>query len=463
MEPVIQIRNLEHAFGTGELRRRVLNGVSTEIHPGEIILLTGPSGAGKTTILTLVGGLRRVQQGSVRVFGTELAGASQATLLGVRRRIGFIFQNPNLLDSLTVAQNVSLTLSWNGPVPAARARAKALEQLELVGLSDHVDKLPAQLSGGQRQRVAIARALVVEPQLILADEPTSALDRQTGREVVELLRRLAGERHCGILLVTHDSRILDIADRTLSLEDGQLVSRTRDAVRTVDQLSQGMAQLGRPSVLAREIASLGETGFFSFLGESVDELSRVRRALDAATAQVSNARFDQLLVATTIKAGQLLDADRVTLFVVDRAAGKLRSRVAQSGTDSLLSIEIPLGAGIAGQVATTGVPLRLRDAYESPVFNREIDRRTGYRTRSVLCMPVSNARGDVIAVAQVLNKRGADAFDAADEETFQRFLQPLGQLLESVLAMENPGVANAGRSAAVPGETTPGNGAAGSP
>jgi putative ABC transport system ATP-binding protein len=447
MEALLQIRDLHHAFGSGDTRRTVLHGVSAEIHPGEIVLLTGPSGAGKTTILTIAGGLRSVQAGSVRVFGRELYGAGKPELLSVRRRIGFIFQNPNLIASLSSWQNVALPLSWSGPVDAASVRQQAMAQLRLVGLEDHADKSPDQLSGGQRQRVAIARALVVQPGLILADEPTSALDRRTGREVVLLLQQLAQRQKCAILLVTHDHRILDIADRTLSLEDGRLVSRARDAVQVAGQLTAGVSRLGRPALMARELETLDEPSFFRFLEESTDELTELRRALDAARNQVASARFDRLLVATTIRTGQFLNAERVTLFVVDWAAGKLRSRVAQAGTDDLLSIEMDLHRGIAGQVARTGIPVRLRDAYDSPEFNPEVDQRTGYRTRSLLCLPVRRPSGEVIAVAQVLNKRDAGEFTADDEDRFREFLEPIGRLVGDLLALEHPETRQAGEAA----------------
>ena len=434
MEPLLRFRDVRHAFGEGTLRRQVLHGVNADLMPGQIVILTGPSGAGKTTILTLGGALRRVQAGSVIVFGQELAGADQAALLAVRRRIGFIFQSPNLLDSLTAVQNVALTLAWNGEAGAEEARRRALEQLERVGLADHAHKYPGQLSGGQRQRVAIARALVGEPQVILADEPTSALDRETGREVVELLHKLARQKGCAILLVTHDHRILDIADHTLSLEDGRLVSYARDAAQRTALLLSGLTQASRPEELQREINELDEAGFHRFMEESTDEFEQLRRKLEEARSQVAASQFDRLLVAATLKAGQLLDADRVTLFAVDRAAGKLRSRVAQSGSQELLQIELGLDQGIAGLVARNGETVNLEDAYEHPLFNRSIDQRSGYRTRSLLCVAVKDDAGQVIAVGQVLNKRGGGAFTAEDEERFQKFLEPIGRLLAGLQA-----------------------------
>ena len=436
MDPLIQIRDLHHAFGQGTLRKAVLQGVSAEIHRGEIVLLTGPSGAGKTTILTLIGGLRSVQGGSVRVFDEELFGASAATLLRLRRRIGFIFQSPNLLDALTACQNVALPLAWSGNIAPAEAQARALARLAEVGLAEHAHKHPAKLSGGQRQRVAIARALVVGPSLILADEPTSALDKHTGREVVELLQRLAQHQKCTVLLVTHDPRILDIADRTLSLEDGRLVSHVRDATKIATQLTAGVAQMARPEQLTRQLANLDEAAFFRFLDESTAEMDELRTALQTARAQLHSTRFDQLLIATTFKAGQLLQADRVTLFVIDAAAGKLRSRVAQSGTEQRLQIELDINQGVAGYVARTGEVVRLRDAYESPMFSRDVDRQTGYHTRSLMCLPVRNRSGQIVGVAQVLNRLDGGAFDVVDENRFREFLEPIGNLLENLLEAE---------------------------
>ncbi len=221
-EPLISVSDLSHVFGIGAAARTVLNHVSVDFYPGEITIVMGPSGAGKTTLLTLAGALRAVQDGSIRVAGRELRGASARDRLGVRRKIGFIFQHHNLLSSLTARENVQTGLAHLGGLSPAESRRRAGVMLQRVGLTGHEDKRPDQLSGGQRQRVAIARALVREPAIILADEPTAALDSHSGREVVDILQKLAREQRCAILLVTHDSRILDVADRMLTLEDGQI-------------------------------------------------------------------------------------------------------------------------------------------------------------------------------------------------------------------------------------------------
>lgn len=222
MASAIVIEGLNHHFGRGAVRRQVLFDVALEVAAGEIVLLTGPSGSGKTTLLTLIGGLRAAQGGRLRVLGRELVGASPLQLTLARREHGYIFQAHNLHRSLTATQNVRMALEMRGTLSDAEMDRRARRMLESVGLGDHLDVKPAQLSGGQKQRVAVARALVGEPPLLLADEPTAALDSRSGREVVLLMQRLAREQGCTILLVTHDSRILDIADRTLSLEDGRL-------------------------------------------------------------------------------------------------------------------------------------------------------------------------------------------------------------------------------------------------
>ncbi len=226
-QPVIQIKSLDHYFGRGELRKQVLFDIDLEINRGEIVLMTGPSGSGKTTLLTLVSGLRSPQSGSLKVLGKELCGASQSELVMARRNNGYIFQAHNLHKSLTALQNVQMGLEVHGKYSKAEMQQRALNMLEQVGLADRVNYYPENLSGGQKQRVAIARALVAHPAIVLADEPTAALDSKSGRDVVNLMQKLAREQGSTILLVTHDNRILDIADRVVHLEDGRLVNNAQ--------------------------------------------------------------------------------------------------------------------------------------------------------------------------------------------------------------------------------------------
>ncbi|HEY9860599.1 MAG TPA: DevA family ABC transporter ATP-binding protein [Candidatus Obscuribacterales bacterium] len=223
---VISIQHLNHYFGEGSLRKQVLFDINLEIQPGEIVLMTGPSGSGKTSLLTLIGGLRSPQEGSLQVLGQELSGASNHQAVQVRRNIGYIFQAHNLLKSLTAQQNVQMALQLQPELSEADMQSKAAHMLTAVGLGEHLNYYPAQLSGGQKQRVAIARALAHHPKLVLADEPTAALDSKSGRDVVNLMQRLAKEQGCTILMVTHDNRILDIADRVVHMEDGYLAQDT---------------------------------------------------------------------------------------------------------------------------------------------------------------------------------------------------------------------------------------------
>jgi putative ABC transport system ATP-binding protein len=233
-DTVISIQNLDHYFGQGKLRKQVLFDINLEINAGEIIIMTGPSGSGKTTLLTLVGGLRSAQSGSLYVLGQELCGATARQLTKARRHHGYIFQAHNLHGSLTALQNVKMGLEVHRGIPTQEMKRLATEMLGAVGLADRVNYYPDDLSGGQKQRVAIARALVSQPKIVLADEPTAALDKKSGRDVVELMQNLAKEQGCTILLVTHDNRILDIADRIIYMEDGHLISDGVDATAKVE-------------------------------------------------------------------------------------------------------------------------------------------------------------------------------------------------------------------------------------
>jgi putative ABC transport system ATP-binding protein len=223
--PVIEIQNLDHYFGHGALRKQVLFDISLDINAGEIIIMTGPSGSGKTTLLTLAGGLRSAQSGSLKILDQELCGASTAQLTQARRRHGYIFQAHNLHSSLTAIQNVRMSLELHPNLSVEEMLGRSQAILEEVGLGDRLNYYPDNLSGGQKQRVAIARALVSAPKIVLADEPTAALDKKSGRDVVELMQTLAKEQGCTILMVTHDNRILDIADRIVYMEDGRLANQ----------------------------------------------------------------------------------------------------------------------------------------------------------------------------------------------------------------------------------------------
>jgi putative ABC transport system ATP-binding protein len=221
--PVVDIAGLDHWFGEGPARKQALFDIDLKLDRGSFTVLMGPSGSGKTTLLTLIGCLRSVQKGTLRLLGQDLHGAAEAQLVIMRRRLGFIFQAHNLHESLTARQNVMIGAQVHSGVADDVADRAARHLLGLVGLAERVDYLPANLSGGQKQRVAVARALVGNPDLLLADEPTAALDKDSATEVVALLRRIGASRGMTTLLVTHDNRILDHADRILTLEDGRIV------------------------------------------------------------------------------------------------------------------------------------------------------------------------------------------------------------------------------------------------
>lgn len=220
----IKAAHLDHFFGKGEARKQAVWDVSLEVARGSLTVLMGPSGSGKTTVLTLLGCLREVQSGSVQLLGHELLGASEATMVSLRRRLGFIFQAHNLHESLTATQNVMMGLQVHGPGEPSKQLVAAHHMLGLLGLADRLDYLPANLSGGQKQRVAVARALVSNPEIVFADEPTAALDKESGVNIVKMLKGLGRERGTTTLMVTHDNRILDMADRIVTLEEGRIVS-----------------------------------------------------------------------------------------------------------------------------------------------------------------------------------------------------------------------------------------------
>jgi putative ABC transport system ATP-binding protein len=221
---LVDARDLNFFFGSNGLRKQVLSHVNFQVGSGEIVILTGPSGSGKTTLLTLIGGLRTAKEGQLHVLGNDLIGASDSQLMELRRQIGFIFQAHNLHRSLTALENVRMGLEVHGTMSTREMNAAAQQILQRVGLEDRCDHYPHQLSGGQKQRVAVARALIARPKLVLADEPTAALDGKSGRDVVELMSAITSEHGGAVLMVTHDNRILDIADRITRMEDGRVIN-----------------------------------------------------------------------------------------------------------------------------------------------------------------------------------------------------------------------------------------------
>jgi ABC-type lipoprotein export system ATPase subunit len=234
---LIELRNLSKTYDLGEVKVRALKGVSLDIAEGEFVALIGPSGSGKSTLMNTLGCLDRPTAGSYRLAGEEVAGMNPDELAQVRnRRIGFIFQNFNLLSRTTALENVEVPLLYNRGCPRRQRRKRAAELLRRVGLGDRVDHNPNQLSGGQQQRVAIARALVNRPPILLCDEPTGNLDQRTSREIMALFRDLNEGEGLTVILVTHDLEIARRARRALALVDGEVVVDTTDFDQAAEAL-----------------------------------------------------------------------------------------------------------------------------------------------------------------------------------------------------------------------------------
>lgn len=228
MQAAIAVRRLTKTYSEGASSSPALRGIDLDVEAGELMMLMGPSGSGKTTLLSIMGCILSPTSGSVRIGGKEVGNLNQKELPRVRlENIGFVFQGFNLFPTLTASENVELMLDLKG-IRGAEAKRRAGELLEQVGLGDKLESFPADLSGGQKQRVAVARALAGDPKIILADEPTAALDSHTGRNVIEVVQRLAHERGRAVVVVTHDSRVLDFADRIVRIEDG-VIAQTPDA------------------------------------------------------------------------------------------------------------------------------------------------------------------------------------------------------------------------------------------
>lgn len=216
----VSCRNVVKEFGQGDARTLALSGVNIDVEPGRMTLLVGPSGCGKTTLISIVAGLLNATSGTVNVLGKELSRLTGSELVRFRQRnIGFVFQQYNLLPTLTAVENAAIPLIIGGTSRRA-AISVAAEMLASVGLENRLNSLPNQLSGGQQQRVAIARALVHEPRLLVCDEPTAALDAQSGKTVMELLKRVALQIDRAVIIVTHDSRVFGFGDQIIHMDDG---------------------------------------------------------------------------------------------------------------------------------------------------------------------------------------------------------------------------------------------------
>ena len=328
--PILSLREVSYSYPSAGGRKQVLRNVSADVWPGEIVLMVGPSGAGKTTILTLAGALRSLESGSLITLQRELSGATPDELIPVRRKIGFIFQRHNLLDSLTVLDNVHtalLPLNY----PYAEARAACVAMLQAVGLGSYLNARPGNLSGGQQQRVAIARALVRKPELVLADEPTASLDGASGREIVELLRQLARAQGCTIMLVTHDNRILDLADRSLRLEDGVLSSYASALTSDSAHMLTALSAFRESEELAWFWSNMDTGQFLDALRKLRVEAMQFLNVMDFGAGDSLVGWVDSLLQSVLGKIAQILNAAYASI----RTAAGTRSREVAISTGSL--------------------------------------------------------------------------------------------------------------------------------
>ena len=283
--------------------------------------------------------------------------------------------------------------------------------------------------------MAIARALVGQPRIVLADEPTASLDRQSGREVVDLVHDLAKRRGVSVLLVTHDHRILDIADRIVHLEDGRLRSFTEAVTANTRHMLGLLARSNRQGELRRQVAELPEPEFAGLLEQVTREAEDFLRVTALGRDDAFQSMLEEALAAFTFRFGRLVEAERASLFLVDRERGELWLKVAQEEGGRPVDVRFPLERGIAGEVARTGRSLRVDDAYTHPLFHPDVDRATGFRTRSILCVPIQDRAGRVFAVAELLNKGEGEPFAEADEQRFARFARSIGVVLESWFQM----------------------------
>ena len=453
----IAIQGLCHSFGQGALRKQILTDIELEVHSGEIVVVQGPSGSGKTTLLTLIGALRSVQEGSMRLLGRELLGADDATMRATRAQIGYIFQQHNLIEALTACQNVQMSLFLHPHGSRRGVRERAVEMLGKVGLADHVDYPTGQLSGGQRQRVAVARALGANPRMVLADEPTASLDRSSGRQVVELMRDLAKEMGTTVLLVTHDNRILDVADRIVHLEDGRLSSFTQSVIANTRRMMSVLAQTQRKGELTRRLRDMPLAEFTRLLEDVTSESRELLQATERSRDEAFQSMLDQALEAFTYKLGEILDAERAAVFLLDQRSGELWLRVAREGEEAHAAHVAVEAAGhkappvagaledlgavqIAAEVLKTGEMLNIDDPYSHPLFNASLDEITGFSTRSILLCPLRDRNERIFAVAQLMNRKDRKPFDRRDEEQFEEFTRSIGVILEGWWLMsQQPG------------------------
>jgi putative ABC transport system ATP-binding protein len=427
----IEFEAVSHWYGEGALRRQILFSVNGALRSGEVVIVSGPSGSGKTTLLTLIGALRSTQEGSLRVLGNELRGASERVLTEVRQRIGYVFQSHNLLDALTVRQNVQMGLQSRERSGSAK---RADDLLASVGLEGLGDRHPNQISGGQRQRVAIARALVGEPRIILADEPTASLDKETGRQIVTLIQRLAREHGVTVLLVTHDNRILDVADRILALEDGRISSFMTAVTESTRRLWSLLARDLRQGDLVRRVREIPVDRFAGLLEQVTEETKELLEMVEIAQGETFDSALAQVLEAFALKIGEGVGAEQTRVYFVEENGKELFSLLV-SDAGPPVEIRASVERGIAGRAVRNASHAYVADVTQDADFDSELDLCGTQRTGQILALPLVDASRTPFAVIELARSAPTPAFRAEDRSRAQGLAASLGMILQTWFRM----------------------------
>ncbi|MFT7314983.1 MAG: putative ABC transport system ATP-binding protein [Paraglaciecola sp.] len=420
----ISVKNLDFSFGSGDLKKQILFDISTDIKSGEIVIVTGPSGSGKTTLLTIVSALRSVKTGSVQILGKELRGAKSRELEQVRKNIGFIFQQHNLIGALTALQNVVLGIRISGKFKGRQIEQRAVEYLHIVGLGDRIHYYPEQLSGGQRQRVAIARAMAAEPKILMADEPTASLDKQSGRDVVDRMKSLAKEQGSTILLVTHDNRILDVADRIIYLEDGHIASFNEAVIDNSQQLMKVVADTPseRPN---NQIESDFDFQYFMV------DLSLQSQRILALKSKINPIAFRGVLTNAltdfTAQAADKFDTQGFPLYIATEDAWNASPLGDASGEHVAT---YPNQGGLVNTVRDLNksvlISNSLLDEKIDPVIDKQYE-----EAQMIMAVPIKRRTGEIFAVVQCRRLISTPSFTERDLKLFELFCISITGLLDA--------------------------------
>jgi putative ABC transport system ATP-binding protein len=352
-QTTVRVEALNHFYGRGESRSQVLFDNAIEIGAGQLVVMTGPSGAGKTTLLTLVGALRSVQEGRIEILGHDLSKLGRRELIVTRRHVGFIFQLHNLFDALSAYENVMMAMQL-GSWPPTDMRQRGTAILQRLGLGHRIDHKPRSLSGGERQRVAIARALVNRPNLVLADEPTAALDRDSAHKVVDLLKETTIEHGSTVVMVTHDHRIIEKADRLVHMVDGRIASdvvlhdqlRICEFLKTVDlfksltpiELTNVAEKVAKRQFVAGDvIIRQGEEGedFFLISDGSVEVM---REGHDVARLGAGDFFGEAALITGEPRNATVVANDNLETYVLGKTEFRAAIEASRSFRDQLYRI-----------------------------------------------------------------------------------------------------------------------------